>query len=35
MTISLLASTPVGATIVAADLCMFLIFSVIGKMKNT
>ncbi|MBQ9208006.1 MAG: metal ABC transporter permease [Oscillospiraceae bacterium] len=34
MTISLLVSTPVGATIVAADLCMFLIFSLIGKLQR-
>ncbi len=31
---SILASTPVGATIVAADLLAFLIFSVIGRLKG-
>lgn len=31
---SILASTPVGATIVTADLLAFLIFSVIGRLKG-
>lgn len=32
--VSILASTPVGATIVTADLLAFLIFSVIGRLKG-
>ena len=31
---SILASTPVGATIVAADLLAFLIFSILGRLKG-
>lgn len=31
---SILFSTPVGATIVAADILAFLIFALIGKMKG-
>lgn len=31
---SILVSTPVGATIVAANLLAFLLFSLIGKMKG-
>lgn len=32
--ISLLYSTPTGSTIVAADIFIFLVFSIIGKIKN-
>ncbi len=31
--VSILAGTPVGATIVVADICAFAIFSIIGKIK--
>jgi len=34
LTVSILTDTPIGPTIVAADLCLFVIFSIIGKFRR-